>query len=508
MALLVVVAIAATLRAEAPSASASAAAPELPLQPLPTLAPLERPAPKPDAVQNLDTRLEQLLSTRVAHPVQPRVDFAFLTTNLDADIVPAIAQRLEQLRRSLDGHGASQHLERARKEGSKALPASKKADKKKSDVEGDWLQFVLALRKHESESWKGLAQIYAMLRMLEAVGTTEAAREMIHCYGYFGELVRIDLQRAIERLKDKAVPALIEAREHDAKKVRDWARRQLESIGRAIPGEAVSTTDPQVLADVLIAFGRVRDVDAARVVLSFVASDRVQLRNAARASIAAIGEPAMWHLKDGYENVTGEKPPRAWDFKRLLQELFRLHDRARLSNVYELLDQGAAAAKKGDVAGAVGFYDQLLARAPLFERRKEIAPTYVAHARELEKAGRSDEALVALRKALRLDPDAADRKKIESRANYLEGKTLADRGTADPFILQRAVELDPENEDARSLLASLEARATVQRERTKRHAAAIAIGVVALVAMIWLLRRREPRSPVNSAEGDGAAQQS
>ncbi len=472
-------------RADDPPAT-SAAAPELPLAELPTLPPIEHPAPKPTAVQSLDARLDQLLSTRVAHPVEPHVDFAFLTVDLDDDIVPAIAQRLAELRKSLDGSAASALLERARKEGSKALHKAKKAD-----TEGDWLQFVLALHQ-ENEAWKNLAQIYALLRMLEAVGTTNAARELIACYGYFGELVRIDLQRATLRLKDKAVPALIEARENDAKKVRDWARRELDTIGRAIPGEAVSTTDPNVLADVLLAYGRVRDVDAARVVLSFVASDRVQLRNAARASVVAIGEPAMWHLKDAYENVTGEKPPRAWDFKRLAQELFRLHDRSRLAAVYELWERGAAAAKKGDAAAAVAAFDQLLARAPLFERRTEMAPSYVAAARELEKAGKPEDALVALRKALRLDPEGADHAKIESRVAYLEGKTLADRGTPDPFILKRAIELDPDNTDARELLASFEERALVRQEKTKRYAAAAAVAIAALLAMVWLLRRRRP----------------
>ncbi|MBM4356559.1 MAG: hypothetical protein FJ096_00455 [Deltaproteobacteria bacterium] len=502
--LLVLVTLGATAAgddAPSPSAQPSADVPlaDLPLADLPTMPPVDRGAPKAAAAQTLEARLDQLLAVRASHPVSPKVDFAFLTSELDEDVVPAIAQRMEQIRRSIDGGGASGMLERARKLGAKSLgrgKRSKKGEEAKGppEPEGDWLQFALAVDKRDSAAWRDLVQIYGMLRMLEAVGTTSAVRELIGAYSYFGELVRIDLQRSLERLKDRAVPALIEAREHDAKKVRDWAKRLLDGMGRAIPGEAIATTDPVVIADVLLAFGRVKDLDAARVILSFVANDRLQLRKAARQAIVAIGEPAVWHLKDAYESATGEKPPRAWDHRRLAQELFRLHDRSRMTAVYELMTQGQEHARKGEHANAVATFDQVLARSPLFERRKEMVPSYVAHAAQLEKDEKLAEALLALRKARRLDPEAPDRAKVDSRIAFLEGRQLVDRGTPDPFIFKKAVELDPDNRDARELLVSLEDR-TVRVERaTKRYLAAGAIGLGAIGAMIWLARRRdEPR---------------
>ena len=114
------------------------------------------------------------------------------------------------------------------------------------------------------------------------------------------------LESTRSRLREKAVPALIEARKHDAETVRRWASRQLENLGRAIPGEAVSTNDTQLLADVLHAYGRTRDVDALRVVLSFCNSERERLREAAREAITAIGEPGIWQLREAYLSMTGE----------------------------------------------------------------------------------------------------------------------------------------------------------------------------------------------------------
>ena len=500
--------VAGPVLADAPPAnSSSVAAPELPLPELPTMPSAVLPPPKPAAIQALDTRIEQLLSQDVSHPAEPKVDFAFLIGDLDEDAIPAIAQRMEQLRRSIDGRGALGFLERARKAGSKALERSsgppgqggqkgkpatphKAADTAAREENGDWLQFALALQKSSDPAWRDLVQVYGMLRMLEALRSTASVRVMLTAYGYFGELVRIDLRRAIGRLGDRAVPALIEAREHDARKVRDWARRELEAIGRAIPGEAVSTADPDVLADVLLAFGRVRDVDAARVILSFVASERVQLKNAARQAITAIGEPGTWHLRDAYESATGEKPSRSWDHKRLTQELFRLHDRSRMTAVHELMEKGIELAKKGDPTQAVASFDQVLARLPLFERRSEMASTYAAYATELERTEKLDESLVALRTALRLHPETAELQRLESRVATLEGRILAKRGTPDPFILRRAIDLDPTNSAARDLLKKLETRTLTIENKTKRYAAAGAITLAALLAMIWLWRRR------------------
>ena len=71
--------------------------------------------------------------------------------------------------------------------------------------------------------WKDVVSLVAMERMLTAIGTTPAVRELINLHSYFGEMLRVDLQRQIGKLRDKAVPALIEARQHDAKLVQKWA---------------------------------------------------------------------------------------------------------------------------------------------------------------------------------------------------------------------------------------------------------------------------------------------
>jgi tetratricopeptide (TPR) repeat protein len=502
--------LAVTGAAADPAASASAEpgasagkAPPLPLPEIPPLEPLDRKAPSPEAVQGLEGRLDQLASTVVDDPLAG-ADLRFLTADLDAAAVAAVRQRIEELRNELDGAAASRLLDKARDTGQDAVKAWKKKNKGAKDApEGDWLVFILSL-EDRGETWRDLADLYAMLRMLESLASGPAVREMVNCYSYFGELVRIDLQRSIERLGDKAVAALIEARKHDARKVRSWANRQLDVLGKVTPGEAVSTTEPEILADVLRAFGRVRDVDAARVILSFVASDRAELRRAAREAIGALGEAAEWHLRDSYESQTGERPPKSWDHEQLARELFRMHDRARLAKVYLLVEQGHAALGDKRYAEAAQAFDKVLAHSPLFEGRAEMAPAYLGYAEELIAADEVDDAAVTLRKALRLAPDSPSKNEIESRLLFLEGRALADKGTPDVFVLKRALELDPDNAQAKALLDSLAAEAATRRASTEHYISAALVALLALAALIVLYRRRDRKAPPPDARATDA----
>ncbi|WP_437315945.1 tetratricopeptide repeat protein [Sorangium sp. So ce385] len=390
----------------------------------------------------------------------------------------------------------------AKKDAKADQGAKKGAGDEKDDAEGDWLDFMLATPRPRDSAWRDVVKLLAMVRMLAADGTTPAVRELIALHAYFGELLRIDLQRQVAKLRDKAVPALIEARQHDAKIVQRWANKQLDLLGRAIPGEAIASNDTQILADVLRAYGRVRDVDAMRVILSFCNSDRARLRDAAREAIAAIGEPGVWQLRDAYLNLTGEKPPREWSWDRIARELFATYDRARLAEVYKLMDEGVAAASANKLAEATDAFDRVLARAPLFERRKEMVGPYVERARSMPADQRED-ALAMLRKALRLDPTGEQAPKIEAEIAYLEGALLIDRGTPDKFVLERVIELDPGHAGARAALASLGDKVAERKSQKNRYIAAGAVGFAALLAMFFIARRRSDPAP--SAKQPSAA---
>ncbi len=486
----------------APSASASASASATPAQAvlpeLPRLASVSLPEPDAASIKELDGLLDRLTSEDERSRTNARTAIA----EVSAGLVPAIRHRVQDLRGSLDREAAPRVLEGARKAGRKSIKGKaegegevdgKKKKKAKKDedeaADGDWLDFLLAQPHAKDRDWKDVVSLVAMERMLTAIGTTPAVRELINLHSYFGEMLRVDLQRQIMKLRDKAVPALIEARQHDAKIVQRWANKQLDVLGRAIPGEAVASNDTQILADVLRAYGRTRDVDAERVILSFSNSDRIQLREASREAIAAVGEPGIWQLRDQYLSLTGNKAPKEWAWDRLARELFALYDRARLAEVYKLMDDGTAAASAGKIVEAVDAFDKVLARSPLFDRRKEMVKSYFERATQLEEGHRED-ALSMMRKALRLDPKGELAKKLEAEIAYLEGAISVDRGAPDKTAFQKALTIDPQHAASKQALAALEDKVVERQSQMPRYAAAGGIGLAALIAMILLARRR------------------
>jgi tetratricopeptide (TPR) repeat protein len=486
-----------------PAASASAAVTSAPtvLPELPRLASIALPEPDAASIKELDGLLDRLTS----EDERSRTNARTAVNEVSPSLVPAIRHRVQDLRGSLDREAAPRVLEGARKAGRKSIKGSKsegepdggkkKKDKAKKDEDdasdGDWLDFLLAQPHAKDRDWKDVVSLVAMERMLTAIGTTPAVRELINFHSYFGEMLRVDLQRQIMKLRDKAVPALIEARQHDAKIVQKWANKQLDVLGRAIPGEAVASNDTQILADVLRAYGRTRDVDAVRVILSFSNSDRIQLREASRESVAAIGEPGIWQLRDQYLSLTGNKAPKDWAWDRLARELFSLYDRARLAEVYKLMDDGTAAAAAGKVVEAVDDFDKVLARSPLFDRRKEMVKSYFDRATTLEEGHRED-ALAMMRKALRLDPKGDLAKKLEAEIAYLEGAISVERGAPDKTAFLKALTIDPQHAASKQALAALEDKVVERQSQMPRYAAAGGIGLVALIAMILLARRRPP----------------
>lgn len=477
-----------------PATSASSSTVPSALPELPKLAPITVVEADPSALQDLDRLLERLTASDAHTRDTARASVAEVTPS----VVAAVRVRVLEIRGSIDRKEAQGFLDDARKAGRKAMKAKGKGDAKptkkkpgakdEAEDDGDWLEFVLATPRAKNDSWRDLVKLLAMERMLTSVGTTPAVRELLQMYSYFGELLRIDLARQVDKLRDRAVPALIEARQHDAKIVQRFAVKELDLLGRTIPGEAVGVTDPQVLADILRAYGRTRDVDAVRVVLSFCNSERIKLREAAREAIVAIGEPGIWQLRDAYLNQTGNKAPRDFTWDRIARELFGMYDRARLAEVYKLMDEGVAHASAQKWTEATDAFDKVLARSPVFERRKEMVQAYVERARQLE-AKEPAAALELLRKALRLDPKHDGAKKIEADIAYLEGMALIDRGTPDKFPLTKAIEIDPGHERAKRALADLEQeRVAPKKSFVRRYLAAGGVGFAALIAMIALVR--------------------
>ena len=437
--------------------------------------------------------LDALLARLVSEDATTRDSAAREVLEAKPSWVSAIDHRVNSIADKTNRDDMRRVLEDVRTKGRTAERKKLEAAGKHGKIQTpDYLQLLAEYAQPKNKAWLDLVAIVALSRMLVQIGTVESARELIDMYSRFGEFLRVDIQLSLAKMGDKAVAALIEARRHKAEKVAKWSVRQLDALGKAIPSEAVQTEDPQVLADVLRAYGRVRDPDAARIVVSFSNSERAQVREAARQAIAMLGEVGNWQLRDSYEDLVGKKPPRDWSWDRTARELFGELDRQRLAQVYSLFDAGAKARSEGKLDAMREAWDKVLARSPLFEHRAEMAAGYL----ELAQKKQDDDrplALAAARRAERLSTSDEEKNRAKSLALTLEGEELARQGVADQVLFNRALELDPHNSRAKDALGRLERGEVAKQSAFGRYAAAIAIGLSALFAIVLIGLRRGKR---------------
>lgn len=493
-------------RAEEPAPDAAAKAagttedPSRPLVELPEPPSIALPDPDPADAQALDALLE-----RITDP-EPLVRERAVRELLEVKPrwVAALHTRLDRLADRADKLAMKRTLE-----------AIRDARRKNRDAGGDaerppgspLLDETVERAEPQSEAWRNLVHALAMSRMLRHIGNAAAARSLVHVYVRFGEFMRVNTQLELEVMGDRSLAALIEARRHPAQKIAQWAERQLDLRGKAIVGEALRTEDQEALADVLRAYGRIRDPDAARVILGFAQSERAQLRNAAREAVVLLGEVATWQLRDAYENTVGKRAAREWSWQRTARELFTELDRLRQAQEYELFELGRQAHQAGRLEEMLEKYDRVLAFNPMFERRDEMSTGYLDYARKYGDE-HPDQAISALRRAERIAASEDERKALRSLRYTYEARQLLDAGIADQGLVHQALALDPKNRLAEETLEAALADGTIRVHPTARYWGA---GVIAGISMLgaggilWMAsRRRRAQSAAPSAPDPAA----
>ncbi len=424
--------------------------------------------------------LERLLTPLGADDPAARKTAAKSLGELGPEAVPAITKKLADLRKS----------------STPAVVAAMKTAKDAKDAK-DLCEALLDRPAGEAGAKTALVTA-ALIRALAHAGTTPAVRQLVKVAGDHGGAFRPEVTRQIRALGDRSLPALIETRKDASPDLRHWAYGQLEAMGKRIPGDAVQTHDNQVLADVLHAYGAIHDLDAVPVILSFVSSDRVQVRSAARESLTSFGQDAVWKLREAYANLTGKSAPDGWSAAEVAKELFAAYDRVRLQEVYGLLEDGLSKQKDGKLDEAIASFDKVLARQPMLDRRAETVPAYVEKAGKLEQTD-PVAALALLRKAERLAPDGPRVAQVKAEIAYLEGEDLVARGIPDSQPFERALVLDPTHAKARAELERLSATTADRQGRTRNIAAAAGCLLLGVIALLLFGGGRKRQRPANAS---------
>jgi tetratricopeptide (TPR) repeat protein len=424
------------------------------------------------------SELARMLEGLSHESVDDRRAAADSLASLGPEATVAIGAKLADLRREADD-GAYTVVRAVREHASK-------------DPSFDLVQALVVLKPDPSV--RHALATACLVRALTHAGTTPAVRQLILVVPDIEGVFRPELTRQIKVLGDRAVAGLIEARRNPTPETRTWAANMLDLLGKRTPGDAVQTKDNQVLSDVLRAYASVKDLDALAVVLSFVNSDRVQVRTAARESTLAYGQDAVWRLREAYAALTGDQAPEGISAADLAKKLFDAYDRYRLRDVYALVDEGLVAQRDGKLKDAVEAFDGALARQPMLDRRNEMAPAYAAYGESLEPEDRAA-ALGYLRKALRVDEAGPVSSHVRSEIHYLEGEDLLARGIADTEPFEQAIALDPKNSRAQAELDRLRAQSASNRARVWQLLGAGALIVLALAGIAVVGGKRGLRRP-------------
>lgn len=423
----------------------------------------EEPRPARESAEMSDGALERTLGELDADPKAGLAKVAAL----GPEAVPAIGKKLGELGKA-SGVGA-------------AVKAARDGAPKDADVAD-----LLASRPKGAE--KNALVIAALLRALAHANTTAGYRVMVKVAADHGGAFRPEIAKAIKG-NDKALPALIETKKTSPTETRVWAYSQLEGMGKRLAGDAVQTKDHQVLAEVLRAYGVVRDLDAVPVLLSFVNADRAPIRTAAREAVLAFDKDAIWKLREAYQNVTNKQAPDAWGAAEVAKELFAAYDKLRLMEVYGLLDQGLKAEQEGRLEEAINAFDRVLARQPELDRRGEMVPAYVAHGQKIATQDPAA-ARAVFEKALRLANKGPRAPQIEAELAYLDGKELVGRGIDDRASFERALSLDPTHVGARSELTRIETTAAERASRANLATAAAGLFVALVMGMVLFVGKK------------------
>jgi hypothetical protein len=426
---------------------------------------------------------------------------------LDATDLPAISARVAALEaRPRPAPDALAQALTAFRHGT----GSRRADDR-VDIAGGVLP-ALAVRRDAAAV--AAAERVLLARALERIGGVAAFGAIADLYGLDGAPWEGETRRLVERVGARLGPAMVRARTHRSAFVRRWARWAGTELGFDQPGRAIQLDavrkDHALLAETLLAYGAVRQMDAMRVIGSYLGHDAARVRAAAREALGAYGRNAIWVLREQYELVTGESAtaeggrPAAylgWSEARLAQALYAAIDEARLAEVRDALEAGRAAERAGDLAAMRAHYDAVLAVAPELPQRAELAPGYAALADAHRAAGRPAEAEASYARALALAPAHERAEAWRRAAAVARADASLAAGFADTHALREAAEHDPAVAETLALVTGEAAAAATSRRRLAAGAGAL---LFAAAAAMLLSRRRRASLPAGGGLSEEA----
>lgn len=301
--------------------------------------------------------------------------------------------------------------------------------------------------------------------------------------------------RAPGRIGRSVAPKLLRLRNHLERDVRIWARRALKAMKFVEPKLVLQQDDPALVAQLIDAYAAQPDPSALHAIIQLAHSDRIQVRNAARAAVNRYGKNAVWKLREAYEEATSQRAKRAWNWKQTAQEYYLVLDRTRIEHAETRLAKGMQAYLDGDLATMRGHYDALLAREPEFAEREKMAEGYAALGQQHLQKDELGPARDAYGRALRLAPNASTAQLWRAQRDFLDAERALAAGVVDLAGYDRAISFDAAHAGALEAVDRITGARQARARERKRLAASGAIGLLIMLAGLMLNFRKEDEQP-------------
>jgi hypothetical protein len=354
------------------------------------------------------------------------------------------------------------------------------------------------LERERTRNVGAVAEPLLYLRSLEAMDDERAELALSHFVALDQGAWDNELRLLRKRLGVRLLPALVALRSHASPAVRRFAVNQIDALGMTDPQSALAVAEPRLLGQLIRAYVNPPDYAAMPLIVRLVNAPRIQVRDAARVAVARYGKNAIWQLRELYQEHSGQAANKGWDAEHTAHELYAVLDRAQLQDADALLARGMTQLLANDLTDMQRNYDLLLTKYPQLAERSKLAPGYAALG--ADRLARDDlaAALAAYRRALWLDPSAAQARRWQAQATYAAAELSLTLGVADLAGYDRALELDP------NLLAARHARDLLSGEQgrrareSKRMAAGGSLLLFALLSVVLLRSGRRPKRELAS----------
>ncbi len=489
----------------------------------------EAPAPPVDT-SKVDTDLAALAQ---AAPGQARLDAAAKLLAYGAADAPALAAALARPMKSTDVERrevlARFNADVPSPDGRfKATPAPVLKKGEKPPTDPDWLA-ELARMDDKSQAVVDTLSTVVLMRALAASRAFAGADAILgFAFTPDGITFRDESGRQLRGMSPYSLPTLLRAsqeKKESGGSLARYATYQLDRLDKNRPSYALAAApDDVVEAEILHAIRDSKHPDAVPATMERCGARSPQVRHAAREAFLAYvtGPPpppapkAKRKLPGG--KMSDEEMPLYLTYRELarqeaerkLVELGgtvprRAKDAEVVKLVFDLLDEqrgkiwdeqmAAAVALAGEQkwAEAAARFDEILVAEPLYARRAEMTPTFLALGKQLAAAKKWDGAVIAFEKAYSLDPAGGQAADARAELHVARAEVLRAQGKPAEDELAMALAADPKHPGARGLVAK-EKKDDVRASRGWM----LYVGIVAVAAALFLAlaalwtRRRAP----------------